>query len=67
VVFLSGSESVPVFLLLVNTYIAVAYYQEGDGIPLTGLPLPHFGSCPKPEPRFSMPYAVVFLVFNDLR
>ena len=35
------------------------------GIPLTGLPLPHFCACPKPGPGFPMLYVMLFFMFND--
>jgi len=34
-------------------------YQEGVGIPLTGLTLPHFCACPKSGPEFPTSYVMV--------
>jgi hypothetical protein len=39
------------------------YYQEGVGIPLTGLALPHLCACPKPGPGFPMSYVMIFSIF----
>ena len=42
------------------------FYQERRvGILLTGLTLPHFCACPKPEPGFPTSYVVVFFVFKN--
>ena len=57
------------FFLIICLYIYGMYscwrssYQEGRiGIPLTGLTLSHFCSCPKPGPGFPMSYVVLFCV-----
>jgi hypothetical protein len=41
--------------------------RGGVGIPLTGLPLPHFCACPKPGPGFPMLYVMLFLCSMILR
>jgi hypothetical protein len=38
-------------------------YQEGVGIPLTGLTLPHLCASPKPGPGFPMSYVMIFSIF----
>ena len=42
------------------------YQEVGVRILLTGLTLPHFCACPKPEPGFPMSYVMFFFLFNDL-
>ena len=47
--------------------LVVLMEQDGGGISLTSLTLPHFCACPKPGPGFLMSYVVVFFMFNELR
>jgi hypothetical protein len=73
VIFLSGSESMQVFLSLVSICIVegdpvIKRNQEGRvRIPLTCLTPPHVCACPKSEPGFTSSYVVVFFVFSEER
>jgi hypothetical protein len=70
VVFLSGTESVQVFILIIF-FISTMYYHwrfnYQEGIPLTNLTQPHCCACPKPEPEFPMLCVMFYFMFNDLR
>jgi len=68
VVFLSGRESVHVFIGCLYLYCRYrSNYQRGLGIPSICLAPPHFCVRPMPGPGFPSAYAMVFFVLNDLR
>ena len=65
VLFYSNPESLTLFELLA---LKISIIKRGRiGISLTCLTLPHCCACPKSEPGFPLPYAMVFLVLNGLR
>jgi len=67
-VFMSGSESVKVFLLFIYICIAIRdpIIKRAVGIPLTSLT--RVCASPKSGPGFPLAYVILFFfVLNDLR
>ena len=56
------------FILSLYLYCWFNYQRGRVGIPLTiFFTQPHFCACPKPWPRFPMPYIMVFFCFSCRR